>query len=216
MRHFIYAPVLVGSALAFAPAAHAAFDGDFSLVGVDSPAGYYTAATEVYTLGNWAAAFFPSESGASFVDTTDAPASVTLGADAGPSADLEESTTVLLIEIPESGYVSFTVHVTNDSEGDAAARFEILLSGLGLYSMTDADETHTIGFSTDDPAFDALSGRTLEFRSVTLSAGTESFATNTATISNFTFTPAAIPEPSAFAGFLGLAALGLSGRRRRR
>lgn len=199
---------LTSVGLFLAPSARAAFDGDFALVDGDSPAGYYTVASDVATLGNWSVGFFPSETGASHIDTAQAPASVTLGTSAQAAPDgFEASTTTLFIELPLDGHVSFTIQVASTGSGDFYAGAEIYLSGVQLYSLTEPGATYSLDF-------DAFSGETLEFRSVVL-AGSASFASNTTTLSNFTVTAAAIPEPAAFASLLGLAVLGFASRRRR-
>lgn len=199
---------LTAAAPFLASSAFAAFDGDFALVDATTPAGYYTLASDVPSLGNWSVGFFPAETGSSFVDTTGAPASVTLGAQSGVSTSFVEGTTVLFIDLPQDGYVSFTIEVSNSGAGDFYAGAEIYLSGVALYALTEPSATYTLGF-------DAFSGETLEFRSAVISAGTASFATNSTVVSGFSFTPSAVPEPAAFASFAGLAALGCAGRRRR-
>lgn len=202
------APAALATAALLVPSAQAAFDGDFSLVDADNPAGYYTIASDVATLGNWAVGFFPAESGTSAIDTTQAPSSVTLGssAQAGMCA-FEDGSTVLFIELPTDGHVSFTIQVSNAGSGDFYAGAEIYLSGVALYALTEPGATYSLDF-------DAFSGETLEFRSVVI-AGGASFASNSTTISNFTVTASAIPEPAAFASLLGLAILGFAVRRRR-
>lgn len=196
------APVLVSTALA-------AFDEDFALTSAETPAGYYTLASDVPSLGKWSVGFFPSETGSSYVDTTLAPASVTFGATSSAEAGaFEEGTATLFIDLPQDGHISFTIQVGNSGTGeDLYAGAEIYLSGVALYALTDPNASYTLNF-------DAFSGETLEFRSV-VHAGSASFASNTTTISNFTFTPAAIPEPSSAAALLSLAALGIAARRRR-
>lgn len=194
--------------LALVTPVFAAFDGDFSLTDAVTPAGYYTLTSDVPALGRWSVGFFPSETGTAHADTAQAPVSVTLGATASaPMCDFEEGATVLFIDLPHDGHVSLTIQVANTGSGDFHAGAEIYLSGVALYALTEPGATYTLDF-------DAFSGETLEFRSVVI-AGSASFASNTTTISDFTFAPAAIPEPSAAAGLAGLAVLGLAGRRRR-
>lgn len=198
-------------ALSAATSALAAFDGDFALVDVDSPAGYYTPASDVSTLGNWSVAFFPAAGGSNFIDTTSAPGAVTLGAQAipAPESDYDESTTVLVIDLPVDGHVAFTIQVTNSAASDSYPGAEIYLSGVELYTLTQPGGTYQFDFDTS-------SGETLEFRSAVITSGPPSSATSQATISNFVFTPAAIPEPSAFATFAAIATLGIAARRRQR
>lgn len=189
--------------------AFAAFDGDFALADAGSPAGYYTLASDVSTLGHWSVGFFPAERGASFVDTTLAPASVTFGASVqGEMCDFDEGATVLFIDLPQDGHVSFTVQVANAGAGDFYAGAEIYLSGVALYALTEPGATYVLDF-------DGFSGETLEFRSVVIGAGTASFASNTTRISNFDLSASAIPEPSTFAAVAGLAILGGVATRRR-
>jgi len=210
MRHSL--PSLAVLALAaplLAPSARAAFEDDFSLVSPSTPAGYYTFASGVPALGQWSVGFFPSDTGQSHVDTGAAPAAVSFGASAtGEMCLVEESTTVIFVELPADGHVSFTIQATNTGSGDFYAGAEIYLSGVALYALTDPNVVHVL-------EFDAFSGETLEFRSVAISGGTT--ASNQTVVSNFTFTAAsAIPEPSAYAALLGLVALGLVARRRGR
>jgi hypothetical protein len=209
MRNFL--PALAAIAVAaplLAPVAHAAFDDEFSLVSPATPAGYYTVASDVPALDRWAVAFFPAETGHSYADTGAAPASATIGACAtSPESISEESTTVLFIDLPADGHVSFSIQSINTGSGDFYAGAEIYLSGVALYALTDPNVVYVLDF-------DAFSGETLEFRSVALSTGAA--VSNRTVISNFTFTPAsAIPEPSACAVFLGLGALGFAARHRR-
>lgn len=197
------APLLASSALA-------AFTGDFTLTDLDSPAGYYTPAANVTTLGQWSVSFAPAAGGINFIDTTSAPGSVTLGSTAGAYASVTEGETSLFIEVPQSGRVSFTIQSINSGDGAFGARAEVLLSGVALYALTGPSESHVL-------EFDAFSGETIEFRSFVISAGTASFASNTTTISNFTIAASAIPEPSAFASLAGLFILvGAATRRRGR
>lgn len=203
------APLAALAAPLLASTALAAFDGDFALVDSGSPAGYYTLASDVSTLGRWSVGFFPAEGGSSFVDTTLAPSSVTLGASLqGEMCEFGEGETVLFIDIPHDGRVSFTIQVANSGAGDFLAGAEIYLSGVALYALTEPGATYVLDF-------DAFSGETLEFRSVVIAAGTASFASNTTTISNFTLAVSAIPEPSAFASLAGLVILGGVATRRR-
>jgi hypothetical protein len=209
MRNFLRPFVALLVAAPFlASVARAAFDDEFSLVSPASPAGYYTLASDVAALGQWSAAFFPATTGQSHIDTGAAPASVTIGASAAsPESVSEESTAVLFIDLPADGHVSFSIQSINTGSGDFYAGAEIYLSGVAHYFLTDPNAVYVL-------EFDAFSGETLEFRSVALSTGAA--ASNQAVISNFTFTPAsAIPEPSAYAVFLGLGALGFTARRRR-
>lgn len=210
MRHVSLLLLGIVAALALPLSSRAAFEGDFVLVDDLTPAGLYDFDSGVATLGAWNVGFFPSDNGDTFVNTTGAPSCVTLGSETGFVEEYEESTTVLFIDMPEDGHVSFTVQVNNQGDGSFSSAFEIYLSGEALYFLTDEGvTTYTLGF-------DVFTGDTLEFRSVSLSAGTASFATNTSTVSNFVYVAAsAIPEPATFASLLGLGALGFAGRRRR-
>lgn len=200
---------LAASPLLLVPA-RAAFEGDFALVDGDSPAGYYTFDSNVSQLARWSVGFFPAEGGTSFIDTGAAPGSVTFGATTVGSEDFTEGTTTLFIELPSDGHGSFTIQVANDGADDFYAGAEIFLSGVALYALTEPGATYTL-------EFDAFSGETLEFRSIVISAGQSSYASNQTIISNFTYSSSAIPEPSAFASLAGLAALcGTACRRRRR
>jgi hypothetical protein len=194
-------------------AAHAAFDGPFALVDATSPAGVYTDANEISTLGAWSAGFFAAECGTSFIDTRHAPESVTLGASTARLDGFSESFSSLFIEFAQDDYVSFTVDVINQGEDSFAAGLEIYLDGDALYSLTELSTAETPVWSYN-LGFSVSSGQTLEFRATTISSGTSSFASNCSTISQFALA-SAIPEPAAAATLVGLAALGLAGRRRR-
>ena len=200
------ASLAAASSLLVSPA-RAAFEDEFALVDSTALAGYYTAASGVSGLGQWSVSFFPAENGLAFVDTNAAPASVTLGASTSETTGtVEDSTTVLFIDLPADGHVSFTIQATNTGTGDFYATAEVYLSGVVLYALTDPNVTYVLDF-------DAFGGETLEFRTVAL-AGDGSTASNSTVISNFTLA-SAIPEPSAYTVLIGLAALGLAARRRR-
>lgn len=196
------------AALCLPLAAHAAFEDNFALVGPESPAGFYTVAHDVYLLGSWSAIFSPAEGGQSFIDTTNAPASATIASSSAATEDYAASETVMFIEMPLGGHVSFTIDVFNDATAGAYAQLEIYISGETYY-LTEAGSTpHQLGF-------DIQAGDTLEFRSVSVSIVPGASASNIATLSNFAFVASAIPEPSSFAMLAGLVALGFVGRRRR-
>jgi hypothetical protein len=202
------AAALAATPLLVTPA-RAAFEGDFALVDAGSPPGYYTFDSEISQLGRWSAGFFPSEDGTSFIDTTAAPCSVTLGASTVGSPDFTEGATTLFIELPVTGSGTFTIQIANNGAGDYYAGTEIFLSGVALYTLTDPDGIYTL-------SFDAFAGETIEFRSIVISAGESSFASNQAIISHFTYPSTEIPEPAAFASLAGLIALGGAACRRRR
>lgn len=212
MRHSL--PTLaLAAALGSASPLLAAFDGAFHLVDDLTPAALYTLDNEVSTLGAWSVNFQPAECGSSFIDTTLAPASVNFGSSTPHAETFSESVTSLFIEFAQDDYVSFTLDLIHQGEGAFSAALGIYLDGSALYSLTDLATTETPVW-TYNLGFSVASGQTLEFRSTTISAGTASFASTCATLSNFTVA-SAIPEPAAFATLLGLAALGLTGRRRR-
>lgn len=205
MRTSLLSLVFAAASLLVSPA-RAAFEDEFSLVDPSTPVGYYTATSGVSNLGQWSAAFFPAENGLTFIDTSSAPASVTVGASASETTGtVEDSTTVLFIDLPADGHVSFTIQAANTGTGDFYAAAEVYLSGVVLYALTDPNVAYVLDF-------DAFGGETLEFRSVAL-AGDGSTAANSTVISNFTLA-SAIPEPSAYTALVGLAVLGLATRRR--
>lgn len=204
---------IAAAALALPLASLAAFDGDFTLTDATSPAGFYTALSfdeeTDARLGAWSVGLFPSESGISFIDTNHAPGYVTIGAATPAIDDFVVSETLMIVEIPDEGFVSFTIQVCNEITGNGYAGMEIYLSGEALYALTDAGvTTYTLGFHV-------ASGETLEFRAVSLSSGTEAHASNLTTMSDFLFVASAIPEPATFGALVGLVALGCAGRRRR-
>lgn len=212
MRHFTLLPAL-GLAALLAPAgpdALAAFDGDFYIVDGLTPPAVYTFDSAVATLGAWSVGFFPSEFGESFIDTRPAPDCVILGSSTGVGEDFAESETLMFIELPEDGFVSFAVEVNNIGTEAYAAAFEIYLAGEALYFFTEP------GARTYHLGFDVLGGQTLEFRSYSLSSGAGAFAANASTLAQFSFEPSAIPEPASAAALAGLAILGGVGVRRRR
>lgn len=206
-------PVFAVAVFALPVAAQAAFVGDFAITDATNPAGFHTVLSfdeEIdAALGVWAVGLFPSAGGASFIDTTHAPASVTLGAATPAMDDFVMGETLMIVEIPEEGFVSFSIQVCNEVAGNGYAGLEIYLSGEALYALTEP------GVSTYELGFHVASGETLEFRAVSLSSGVEAHASNLATISEFLFVASAIPEPAAFGALIGVAALGLAGRRRR-
>ncbi len=198
--------------LALPLAAHAAFDGDFAITDVTTPAGIYTldsfaGATGAVTFAQWSVTFGPSLDGTSYLDTTLAPQSITFGTGTPSQEGFFESKISLIVEVPCDGFVSFNFETENASK-DGLASFAVYLSGELQYILTDAHKQGGSGFQVS-------AGDTLEFRSATLSSGTNSFATNVTTISDFVFTVSVIPEPATAGLLLGLAAMGLTGRRRR-
>jgi hypothetical protein len=203
---------LAAGLLSLPLAAHAAFDGDFAITDAVTPAGFYTLDSfpgeeGITPFGNWSVGFFPSDCGTSYIDTTHAPASVTLGSGTPSGEGFFESQTVMIVEMPCDGFVSFTLNVCNNTVNGLAG-LELVISGEVQYFLTDASFSGPFGFHL-------ASGETLEFRSTSLSSGTGSHASNVSTISDFVFTASVIPEPATFGALLGLAALGFAGRRRR-
>lgn len=200
------------AALLSLPAAAAAFEPPFEIVGPDSPAGYYTLASNVTTLGAWSAGFNPAPGGTSFVDTSAAPLSITLGSSVAPTGEFSESFTVLSILVPAAAELRLTGSVLNQGLGSYAAGFEIYLDAVPLHSLTapPAPDGSASAFSLC--AISVQEDQLLEFRSISrASAG--SSAANTTT---FTLSSTVIPEPAAFAALAGVFALGLAGLRRRR
>lgn len=196
------------------PAAAAAFEPPFEIVGAGSPPSYYTFASEVTTLGAWSAGFNPAPGGASFIDTLAAPLSITMGASVAPTGEFAESFTVLSILVPAAADLQLTVTALNQGLGSYAAGLEIYLDQLPLYSLTATtapnDPAPTFSLCMISVQEDQL----LEFRSVSrASAG--SYASNTATIT-FSTSSTPIPEPATVVALAGVFALGQAGLRRRR
>lgn len=212
MRNSSLLPALgLAASVWFAPApAHAAFEGDFSVVDDATPPAVYDFESGVAILGAWSVGFFPSDFGESYIDTRPAPDCVILGSATGAGEDFAESETRMFIELVEAGQVSFTVEVNNVGAEAYAAAFEIYLSGEALYFLTEP------GVTTYNLDFAVLGGEVLDFRSYSLSSGEGAFASNVSTLTNFTFEPTAIPEPASAVALAGLAALGGAGARRRR
>lgn len=211
MRSFFLTRSL--SALLALPALASAFEPPFEIVGPDSPPGRYTLESGVTTLGAWSAGFNPAPGGTSFIDTTAAPASVTLGSSVASSGEFAESFTTLSILVPAAAELRLSVSVLNQGAGDYAAGLEIYLDELPLYSLTAAPAPGNPTPTFDLCLFRVEEDQLLEFRSVSR-AGAGSSAASTATIS-FGPSAAPIPEPSAFAALAGLIVLGQAGLRRR-
>ncbi len=201
-------------ALLALPAVAPAFEVPFEIIGPDSPPGLYTITSGVTTLGAWSAGFNPAPGGTSFIDTTAAPSSVTLGSSVAPSGEFAESFTTLSILVPAAAELRLTISVLNQGIGSYSAGLEIYLDELPLYSLTAAptpcDPAPTFSLCLIRVEEDQL----LEFRGISR-AGAGSYAANTATIS-FGPSVAPIPEPAAFAALAGVFALGQAGLRRRR
>ncbi len=199
-------------ALLALPAVAPAFETPFEIIGPDSPPNRYTLASGVTTLGAWSAGFNPAPGGASFIDTTAAPSSVTLGSSVSPTGEFAESYTVLSILVPVAAELHLTGSVLNQGLGSFAAGFEIYLDAVPLHSLTapPAPDGSASAFSLC--AISVQEDQLLEFRSISR-AGAGSSAASTTT---FTFSSTVIPEPAAFAALAGVFALGQAGLRRRR
>jgi hypothetical protein len=144
-----------------------------------------------------------------FVDTTGAPASITLfSSDSGEEAS---STTDFQITVPESGTITFDWDYSTFDGGAIFDPFAVVVNGTETTVFDDSSLTVGSGLAYSVPV---LAGDTFAFR---LSSTDNIFGRGSVTISNFSGPVSSVaPEPGTIA-LLGVGLLGgLAVARRRR